>query len=216
MTEKIIVANWKQNMNLEASLAWLNKLEIADFKDKKIVLCPPLLLLFHLKEKIDSIGLPIVLGAQDFPRWESGSHTGEIPAELLAGYIEYALVGHSERRLGNGEREDVLVEKVRVAKANGVEPIFCISESQQSIPDGVQIVAYEPISAIGTGESESPTKVYDLARELKTDGAEKVLYGGSVTPENVNEFTSKDSIDGVLVGKASLDPVSFSQIVRNV
>lgn len=216
MGKKIIVANWKQNMTLDESLDWLSKVEAHDFKQNIIVLCPPFLLLHPLKEKIDSLGIPITLGAQDFPRYTEGSHTGEIPAKLLSAYVEYALIGHSERRVGYGENEEVLLEKVRTAKAHGVEPVFCVSRNGESIPEGVNIVAYEPVSAIGTGESESPDRVYELAEYIRENGIEKILYGGSVSPENVNGLISKGSLDGVLVGKASLDPVSFSKIIKNI
>ena len=97
----------------------------------------------------------------------------------------------------------------------GIEPIYCIQSADNPVPPKVGIVAYEPIFAIGTGNPDSPENVQKQARAVKTKGSFTVIYGGSVAPENVQSFITKDLVDGVLVGATnSLDPAKFTQILE--
>jgi triosephosphate isomerase len=135
---------------------------------------------------------------------------------LLAKVVEYAIIGHSERRQNFGETDEELKEKVDKARASDIMPIFCVQNENTQVPPGVKIVAYEPVEAIGTGNPDSPENAQKVAAAIKDKNkeVESVLYGGSVKGENVKSFTSMQDISGVLVGGASLDPDSFLSIIK--
>jgi len=115
-----------------------------------------------------------------------------------------------------GETEEILQKKVEMAKKNNLKVIYCVSEVSQNIPSQVDAVAYEPLFAIGSGTADTPENAQKTAKEIKEkNNLEIVLYGGSVKSGNVSSFLACDSIDGVLVGGASLDPVEFLRIVSN-
>lgn len=216
-----IVANWKANKTEEEARTWIEEIgniiftnEIPD--NKKIIICPTFSTLAILKGYILANNLPMHLGVQDISRFKKGAYTGEIPAEILDKNIEYSIIGHSERRQNFGEDDETLQSKVKNAKEKSIKPIFCVQNEDNLIPQGVEIVAYEPIEAIGSGKPDSPDNAEKIARLIKERNPEVkvVLYGGSVSEKNVKSFSSKENIDGVLVGGASLDSSSFFSIIR--
>lgn len=226
MKKLFIVANWKSHKTVieghsfliaffhKEMSKWLH--EGGDFQ-KTIVLCPPFTLLASLKESLlesDHKNIKIFLGAQDISPFPAGSHTGEESSEQLSDLVDYVIVGHSERRNEFSESEQMLVQKVAQAKLGGLEPIFCVQGKENEVPKEVRIIAYEPIDAIGSGRVASLDDIESVAAFYKQKmDIHYVLYGGSVTAENVAQITALASIDGVLVGGASLDPHEFSQIV---
>jgi triosephosphate isomerase len=226
MKKLFIVANWKSHktvMEVHSFLIaffhkelsrWLH--EGGDFH-KTIVLCPPFTLLSTLKQSLlefDHKNIKMSLGAQDISSFPAGSHTGEESSEQLSDLVDYVIVGHSERRIELQETEEMLVQKVIQAHLGGLEPIFCVQGMTNEIPKNVRIVAYEPIDAIGTGKVASLDQIENVALFYKKEkDIHYVLYGGSVTAENIAQITAIPSIDGVLVGGASLNPHEFSQIV---
>ncbi len=108
-------------------------------------------------------------------------------------------------------------EKVKLAKGVGIEPIFCVQDEHTPVPEGVLIVAYEPVFAIGTGVADTPENANQVCGKIKESHAGlTVLYGGSVTSENAKTFLDEEHISGLLIGKASLDPEEFLKIVRLV
>ncbi len=126
-------------------------------------------------------------------------------------------MGHSERRSGFGEDESIVEEKVKMSIDYNLIPILCVQNENNTIPNGVSIVVYEPVFAIGTGESDDPQNAEDIAKKIKTSAkVEQVLYGGSVTSGNVKGFTQKENLSGVLVGGASLEALEFIKIIENV
>jgi triosephosphate isomerase len=129
--------------------------------------------------------------------------------------VDYTLIGHSERRKNFLETDEILFKKVEMAKSAGLKVIYCVPDAMTKIPENVEIVAYEPITAIGSGNPDTPENASTVARAIKNQGILAVLYGGSVTSENVHHFTKEDAIDGVLVGGASLKPVEFSSIIAS-
>lgn len=135
---------------------------------------------------------------------------------MISEFASYVIIGHSERRKEFHETETLLEQKVQEAKISHLEPIFCVQGKTTPVPEEVAIAAYEPVRAIGSGHADTPEDANEVAQFLK-DRKEipYVLYGGSVTAENVNTFTRQDAIDGVLVGGASLDPEKFAGIVQN-
>lgn len=199
------------------ALVWLKEMQPAlSQAEKPVVLCPPFTLLLSLHKEIATQALPLQLGAQDISPFDKGAYTGAINGEQIQEFATYVLVGHSERRQYFKEDDAVLAQKVAMAKKYNLSPIFCVQGVDTAIPDGVEIVAYEPVWAIGTGKAESPEQADTVAQNIKAkNGVKTVLYGGSVTAENVGSFTHSEEIDGVLVGMASLSPQQFSQIIHN-
>jgi triosephosphate isomerase len=220
MKQLYLVANWKSNKTIEEAKDWISKikdqgLKIIDCTNLHIVLCAPFTVLALLKEEIEKAKLPIHLSSQDISPFDKGAYTGEINADMLKGLIEYVLVGHSERRKYFQEKEEELNFEVLQAHSADFQTIYCIDKEDAYVPASVDIIAYEPIIAIGSGKAENPKSANMLCEKItQRNGLKPVLYGGSVTERNIREFVSQPSISGVLVGGASLDPERFFQIIR--
>jgi triosephosphate isomerase len=208
---------------------------------KKLV-CPPYLYLPAVRAAL--AGSTIGVGAQNVYWEEKGAFTGEVSVTQVAEDAAYAIIGHSERRQFFCETDETVNRRVKSALAHGLQPIMCVGElleQRQSgetedvlvrqtrggldgvdVPAGF-IIAYEPVWAIGTGlAADGPTaqKAVALIRSTVRDVAGavaetvRILYGGSVTPENIVEFMAQPDIDGALVGGASLKADGFAAIVE--
>lgn len=221
MKKQFIVGNWKSNKTVEETQEWFTDFvlalhEVGHNTEKTIVLCAPFPLLPLCKQKIGENHISLFLGAQDVSPFGDGAYTGAVDAHLLKDFVQYTIIGHSERRKYFFETEEILEKKVAMAKAYGIEPIYCVSEKDMAIPSGVNIVAFEPLTAIGSGHPDSPENAGEVARFLKEkNSVSYVLYGGSVTAANVHEFTQQASIDGVLPGGASLSPSEFASLIHH-
>lgn len=221
MRKQFFVANWKSHKTIEETREWfsdmslrLHELNISD--EQKLIVCPPYPLLSFCHEAISQHHLPITLGSEDISPFPEGAYTGAVSARLLRELVTYTIIGHSERRQYFSETVEILSEKVKMSLASGIEPIYCISNKEEKIPQGVKIVAYEPLSAIGSGHPDSPDDAEAVAKFLKgNNDIAHVLYGGSVTAEDVNSYMHLPSIDGVLVGGASLTPEGFCGIIQH-
>ena len=247
MRRKLIVGNWKMNKLREEAggLAENLKRLLAEVHDVDIVVCPPYTALEAVSRVVD--GTHIGLGAQNLFWEESGAFTGEVsPYMLLDAGCKWVIVGHSERRGILKETDGMIRRKIQAALNTGLIPIMCVCESleerrkeetvnmvERQIREGLRgievesperlTIAYEPIWAIGTGETAAPEQAEEvhafIRRMLKElyggDVGEgiRILYGGSVRPENAGELLSSPNIDGVLVGGASLEVDAFSKIV---
>lgn len=242
----LVVANWKMNMTLGKAKDFFEQLTYAPYPHCKVVCCPPYPLLYPLVELMKEKG--IALGAQNVHEQEHGAHTGEVHAELLNEIgCEYVIVGHSERRLA-GETDDQIAQKVKQVISHGLIPILCIGETKIERDQGIEkqiicnqirsglseihpneykyVLAYEPIWAIGTGETATPMNVQEIhryIRELLTTergtsiaASISLLYGGSVKADNINELLRMEDIDGALVGGASLSSDSFEAMITAV
>lgn len=221
MKNMLIVANWKANKTEDEAIKWLEGFysgqdQLGELEGKKIVVCPPFTLLLQIKKYIDANGISLDLGSQDISSFEVGAYTGEIPGELISSIVKYSIIGHSERRKNLNETDELLVKKVERATQNHIVPIYCVQNESTLVPENVEIVAYEPVEAIGTGNPDSPENADRVASEVKSKNkmVKQVLYGGSVKGDNVKGFTDMSNIDGVLVGGASLDPENFLEIVK--
>lgn len=224
MDKVFIIANWKSNKTSQQAKEWFGQLTIDPLRreasnlqlnNKEIVICPPFTLLPILKEKAGQLG--VKLGSQDISPFEQGAYTGEVNGEQIKEFADYVIIGHSERREDFGENDEDLSKKVDMAIKYNLIPLFCIQGKETSIPSAVKVVAYEPVFAIGSGKPDTPESANEVASYVKKEGkAEVVLYGGSVTAQNVKNFTSMEHINGVLVGEASLSPVEFSKIVNEI
>jgi triosephosphate isomerase len=218
MKKLFIIANWKSNGTIHSSEEWfqaMNNPQLTGNKEEKeIILCPPFTLLAKVKEL--AFEKQIAIGSQDYSAFDAGAHTGEEPPELLKEYVQYAIVGHSERRQQLFESDELIAKKIANANKYGITPVLCVQGVDTPIPEGVSIVAYEPIFAIGTGNPDTPENAESVIKRIKEKhGVQYILYGGSVVSENVKSFTGMPSVDGVLVGGASLDAEKFKQIIEN-
>jgi triosephosphate isomerase len=217
MKKLFIIANWKANKTTEEASSWLRTFTETyqpQNSDKEVIICPPTLLLPLLRQSQDG---KFKLGIQDFSPFEKGAYTGEEPASLAQEFVQYAIIGHSERRTYFKEAGELLNQKVEVAWKFQITPIFCIQDEHTPIPPTVTLVAYEPPTAIGSGHPDTPESAEKVAASVKTayPNIQYVLYGGSVSPQNVHEFTNQEHLNGVLVGGASLDPAKFIDIIQN-
>lgn len=212
----LVIANLKANKTWEELLSWFDQVgpRAAQFKTT-VVVCPPVPFLAAAAAKIKTANFNLKLASQDVSQFEQGPYTGEFAASQIVSLCKYVIIGHSERRQNFGENEDILAKKVQNANAQMLNPIYCVQDENTSIPDGVQLVAYEPIFAVGTGNPDTPQNAHSVAQKLKAKGNYTVIYGGSVTGENVRGFLKKDIIEGVLVGNSSLDPESFIDIIES-
>lgn len=212
----LVIANLKANFTWDEMVAWLDQVSPrTQVFAGTVIVCPAIPYLAAIATKIKSADLKVKLGAQDISMFEQGPYTGEFAASQITSFCQYAIIGHSERRQNFGENDDVLAKKVENAKSANLEPIFCVQDENAIVPQGVELVAYEPIFAVGTGNPDTPQNAYNVSHKLKEKGNYTVLYGGSVTGENVKAFLKKDIIDGVLVGAASLDPESAIDIIES-
>lgn len=203
---------------------------------REIVLCVPFTDLGTVSKSLH--GSRIRLGAQNIHWEESGAYTGEISGPMLEELgVDYVIVGHSERRQYFGETDETVNLRLRAAQRHGLTPILCVGETKsqrdggetesiitsQIAKDLVEVdqsnlaIAYEPIWAIGTGDTcaaSEANRVIGTIRAQLDDPDVTIQYGGSVKPDNIDEIMAQPEIDGVLVGGASLDPVGFARIVN--
>jgi len=220
---KYIIGNWKSNKNTQEIKEWFKTLANLFTKNGlriqeklNLVICPPFPYLSLVKELSKDYQLPIEVGAQDVSPFEEGAYTGEVSAKMLSEFANYVIIGHSERRQYFKEEEKILKRKVEMAAKAELKTIFCISQPHFSSKK-VFMIAYEPLWAIGSGKTETPENMEEIAFFLKKEkGANLVAYGGSITPANVKDFLVKKNIDGVLLGGSSLNPETFWEIIVNV
>lgn len=219
MKKLIFIANWKSHKTPQEATEWFENFARyigRPTEDKEIMVCPPFALL-DVCQKMAQKHTPFVqIGSQDISRFPEGAYTGEVSGKLIKSYATHTIIGHSERRQNFGDTDEVLLQKVLQAQANMLTPVYCVFKKDTLIPKGVSIVAYEPIESIGTGNAADPNTVEEITGFIKKqNGVSYILYGGSVTPENVSTYTNLPSIDGVLVGGASLDPQEFAQMIQH-
>ncbi len=245
--KKLIAGNWKMNGDNKSAKALvqdiIKDLDSQILEKADILVCPPSLYIDSIKQTLNDTS--ILIGAQDCSNKESGAYTGQISAAMLNDTgCSYVIVGHSERRQYNGETDQDISIKARNALNNGITPIICVGETlteresgneysiiqeqlKHSIPENIQddediVIAYEPVWAIGTGKTASPTdveKMHSFIREkLKEHLAQseniRILYGGSMKPENAKDLLSTPNVDGGLIGGASLKADQFIAIAK--
>lgn len=218
MKKLIIAANWKSNKTKEEARGWLegfSKLKVPE--NIEIILFVPYTLLDVMSGYIKANNLNLKLGSQNVSRFPKGAHTGEIYANQIKEFAEYALVGHSERRRTFGETNEVVNKKIEAAKNVGLKTMVCVSNLEQIeklINDDV-IIAYEPLDAIGTGNPELPKDVSIMAEKIKKIKNTDLVYGGSINSYNIRSYIQLENIDGVLIGMDSLDIESFINNIKN-
>ena len=222
-----IIANWKSNKTIAEALDWVSKVgpAIARKENLKVVICPTFSCLSEIKKTILVNNFPLMLGSQDLSPFEKGAYTGEESAALLKELISLAILGHSERRQNFGESDEMVAKKVSPAKQSNIIPLYCFQDETVPVPEGCQMAVYEPTWAISTGLNNTPgsgkadtaENANEEAKKIKQKYGEDlvVIYGGSVTAENVKGFISQENISGALPGHASLDPEEFIKICQS-
>lgn len=211
---KYVIGNWKANKNFDEVKTWIQTFLISYHArpEVSVILCPPHSFISYLAEKLISIE-NVSVGAQTISSIESGSYTGEVTAKSLVGMLRYAIIGHSERRIAFKETSEDLVLKTVQAKKYGIEPIYCVRDEKDLIPENVKLISYEPVSSIGTGQNESLEKILEIKNRLILPKDTVFLYGGSVNEDNVKEYLLSGQIDGFIIGGASLDVNQFLRII---
>ncbi|WP_404788297.1 triose-phosphate isomerase [Altericista sp. CCNU0014] len=239
MRKVAIAGNWKmyktQTEALEFLQNFLPTLETTP-EDRDIILCAPFTTLASMSKNLH--GSRVQVGAQNIHWEDAGAYTGEIAGPMLTEIgVRFVVVGHSERRQYFGETDETVNLRLKAAQKNRLTPILCVGETKAQRDAGETeshlfgqierglvgvdqnhlIIAYEPIWAIGTGDTcaaDEANRVIGLIRSRLKNPDTTIQYGGSVNPKNVDELMAQPEIDGALVGGASLTAESFSRIVN--
>ncbi len=238
---KIIAANWKMNGSINFISEFLNDLDNLAFNNihdqsKCIIICPPFTYSYLIANKLKK---NCYIGGQNCSLFLEGAYTGDISASMLYDIgCQFCIVGHSERRTIFNETNNEVSMKATNSLKNNIHPIICVGETLQQKKDNQTkeilskqiresinddsnnnntIIAYEPIWAIGSGLTPSLNEIDEIHNFIKNEiqGYEnyKILYGGSVKSANSKEILNLDSVDGVLIGGASLNVDEFSKIL---
>jgi len=250
MRKPYIYGNWKMNLDMNQSSDLISSILSVkiDYGKVDVGVAPDFCSLYKVSETIRQMGYPISVGAQNISVEESGAFTGEVSAAMVASTgADSVIIGHSERRTIYGESDEVINAKVKTAIRNKLNAILCVGETLEERESGVAgdrvvyqvgmglrdismdkisniTLAYEPVWAIGTGETATPADAEEIHAKIRSHlgkmygpvVAEKVriLYGGSVKPDNVSALMLRENIDGALVGGASLDAQSFAKLIN--
>jgi triosephosphate isomerase len=244
----MMAANWKMNKTLREAQEYTAALlpRAADAGGVDVAVFAPFTSLSEVARMAEDSA--VIAGAQNFYHEDAGAFTGEVSAPMLLDVrAGAAIVGHSERRELFGETDEMVARKTAKAVEAGLLPVVCVGETKEERdaggmwekvsgqvrrvveeledPGGDSLVfAYEPIWAIGTGETATPEdaqdaigRIRDLLRETNGEGFAdevRILYGGSVKPENVGDIMAQTDVDGALVGGASLEVETFVELVE--
>jgi triosephosphate isomerase len=247
MRKQIVAGNWKMNLNAAESQALIAALKAQTFDTNvHVAIATPYV---HLAAAVDqTVGTSIDVAAQNMHQAASGAYTGEVSAAMLEGVgVKTVILGHSERRAYFHETDVLLAEKVNAALENDMHVIFCFGEEledrkseahfdlvKSQLTNGLFhlqpsqweniTLAYEPVWAIGTGETASPAQAQEMHAHIRAVLAAKyddalaqrvsVLYGGSVKPANAKEIFAQTDVDGGLIGGAALNAEDFAAIVN--
>jgi triosephosphate isomerase len=241
----LIAGNWKMNMDAASSEQLARDLAgaVGAGATYDMAICPPAPYLGTVIAALD--GSLIAVGGQDCHAAESGAHTGDTSAAMLADLgCAYVIVGHSERRADHGETDADVKAKAEAGRSHGLVPIVCVGETEAerdagkaldvvetqvlgSVPEGLDgdtlVIAYEPVWAIGTGRTPTADDVAAVHAHIRKvlaartgDAANvRILYGGSVKPANAVELLGVENVNGALVGGASLKSGDFLAIARS-
>ena len=252
MRSKIVAGNWKMNNNDKETKKLVKgirkSIKKVALENTRVLIAPTFVNLSTTMKRAKKSNLEVV--AQNMHQSKSGAFTGEISVDMLKSIgIKTVLIGHSERRSLFGETDEILAQKVNTAIENGVEIIFCFGELledrksnnhfkviENQLSKGLFhleaiawnhiVLAYEPVWAIGTGETASPEQAQEMHAFIRNLLKEKyttvvadntsILYGGSVKPANAQEIFSKQDVDGGLIGGAALNAADFTAIIKAI
>ncbi|MEE3999625.1 triose-phosphate isomerase [Tenacibaculum sp. FZY0031] len=252
MRQKIVAGNWKMNKNLDEAKELIKgikkEVKAGIEKGTRVMIAPSFV---NLQSAVKKTQKSIIeVAAQNMHQSKNGAFTGEVSADMLINLgVNIVILGHSERREYFGETDALLAQKVDAALGNGLEVVFCFGELLEDrksenhfkvVENQLKkalfhlqkgsfaniILAYEPVWAIGTGETASPEQAQEMhafvrelfAKEYGKDTADtiSILYGGSVKPANAKEIFSKPDVDGGLIGGAALKAEDFAAIIKSI
>jgi triosephosphate isomerase len=247
MRKHIVAGNWKMNNDLPQTEVLITNLKKqTQNSDAEVMIAPTFTNLWHAFEAFRNFNVEVI--AQNMHFAENGAYTGEVSAAMLESVgVKTVILGHSERRAYFNETDELLAKKVNAALGHKMRVIFCFGEEladrksghhQQVVENQIKnalfhleagafasiVLAYEPVWAIGTGETASPEQAQDMHAFIRKTLVEKygndvansvsILYGGSVKPNNAKEIFSKPDVDGGLIGGAALNAEDFYAIVN--
>ena len=246
MKKLFIVANWKMNGSKKFNEQLVNyiKHKVYENPNIEVIICPPFTYLTQILE----LKTPIIkIGAQNISESQDGAYTGEISGSMLQDMnIDYVIIGHSERRQMFNDTNNIIAQKFELAHQNNLIPILCVGESLNERKTGQtlsvvesqiksviestrielftkSIIAYEPVWAIGTGETASPEQAEEVHSSIRSiigkydsniSTSIPILYGGSVNSANSKDLFTMDNINGGLIGGASLNGEEFVEIYQ--
>jgi triosephosphate isomerase len=250
MKKFLIAGNWKMNLKAQDALGLTTNIiktlkeqrqHSSDFDARiEYLVCPSFVYLQTISDALR--GHNIALGAQDCSAEDQGAHTGDVAADMLVDCgCDYVILGHSERRADHKESSALIAQKAKKAHENGLKAIICVGETleereagdakrivgeqlEKSLPNTARpentVIAYEPVWAIGTGNTASADDVKEmhsfiaekLNSMLEFDDAMRIIYGGSVKPSNAFDLMGLDHVSGALIGGASLKAEDFTAI----
>ena len=248
MRKKIVAGNWKMNNNLSETIKLIDDLKIhINGNNVKVMIAPAFTFLQTAVKQIDGYDIEVI--SQNVNNNDSGAYTGEVSTKMLKSIgVNTTLIGHSERRAYYNEDDELLLNKLKHSIECGMNVIFCFGEElsdrksqnhftvvKNQLDNTVMkvdknswkkiILAYEPVWAIGTGETasaEQAQEMHEYVRKCISESFGKeisnnvsILYGGSVKPNNASEIFSKKDVDGGLIGGAALNASDFSKIVES-
>jgi triosephosphate isomerase len=247
MRTPLIAGNWKMYKTVAEAVDLVEALlrDLGPLRDREVLICPPYTALHAVSALVQDS--PIGLGAQDVFYEEQGAYTGAISPLMLRDLgCTYTIVGHSERRQVFGDDDALINRKLHAALKHDLRPILCVGETKpmrdagdaehvvvQQVRAGLAdvsaahmntvVIAYEPVWAIGTGDTATPADAQAMHATIRQTLADlygdvaqqiRIQYGGSVKPDNVDELMAQPDIDGALVGGASLKADSFLRIIN--
>ena len=224
---RYLIGNWKSYNTISQTHIWLS--EFGQTRLPKVnlttIICAPFTNLAEVNRLINQENLPLQVGAQNVSAETEGKHTGEVTARMLSELTRYCLVGHSERRREFSETSAMVAQKVKRLLEESLVPIVCVDQPYLDeqirellalqLPLATCVFAYEPVSAIGSGQAQDASQAEVVAGKISflTESQCPILYGGSVTPENVGSYLAKQHLDGVLVGTDSLTVPAFVKLM---
>ena len=247
MPDLVVAGNWKMNTTVSEAVALAAGVRdgAESVLGVELVVCPPFVSLAAVSDAIK--GSSVKVGAQNMHFEDSGAFTGEVSPAMLQGLCDYVILGHSERRQMFAETDETVNSKIKSAQVAGLKPIMCVGETLEEREAGKAsdiisgqvraglagisdttglVLAYEPIWAIGTGQSATPETaaeimggaILETLRSLFSASADNIslLYGGSMNAGNAGDYAAQDCIHGGLVGGAALQAESFLQVAAAI
>jgi triosephosphate isomerase len=244
MRRQLVIGNWKMNTSIDEAINLIVDLK-EGLNDESTVVCVPYTHIGVVQEIVDD---RIAVGAQNLCQFDNGAYTGEISSTMLQSLdVEFVIVGHSERRAYFGETDSMVNTKVQQALQKDIIPVICCGEQLETRKEGSFlpfienqirealknlskamvancVIAYEPVWAIGTGETASAEQAQEVHRFIRgiienlydksTADHMTIVYGGSVKAENAADLFKEEDVDGALVGGASLKANDFLSIIK--